>query len=146
MLATVGVRPIPDCCPFVDLTIVEPTVRLQMKFTYILPLIGSLHLSGWAAPSEFPKDVAAFLSERESCDHWRGEPGYDDERQADINWSICQSCLGTDAKLAGLKKKYRSSKLVMEKLGEFEPQIESKDKAAAKRFCSGTRKPKWDMQ
>ncbi len=117
-----------------------------MKFTYISLLIGFVHLSGWAAPSEFPKDVAAFLAERESCDHWRGEPGYDDERQADINWSICQSCRGTDAKLAGLKKKYRGSKLVTEKLGEFESQIEPKDKAAAKRFCSGTRKPKWNEQ
>ncbi len=115
-----------------------------MKFTVISLLIGSLHLSGWAAPSQFPKDVAAFLAERESCDHWRGEAGYDDERQADINWSICQSCTGTDAKLAILKKKYRASRVIVEKLDELEPQIEPQDKAAAKQFCSSTRKPKWD--
>ncbi|MFZ6647696.1 hypothetical protein ACO0LO_18380 [Undibacterium sp. TJN25] len=78
-----------------------------MKFTYIFLLIGSLHFSGWAAPSEFPKDLAVFLAERESCDHWRGEPGYDDERQADINWSVYRTCSGTDSKLADLKKKYR---------------------------------------
>ncbi|MDY7539444.1 hypothetical protein QN372_02655 [Undibacterium sp. RTI2.1] len=115
-----------------------------MKFIHIFLLIGSMHQSGWAAISEFPKDVTAFLTARESCDHWRGEPGYDEERQADINWFVCQSCTGIDLKLAELKKKYRRSKSVMEKLGEFELQVESKNKAAAKQFCSNTRKPKME--
>ncbi|MET3135816.1 hypothetical protein AAKU61_000154 [Undibacterium sp. GrIS 1.2] len=115
-----------------------------MKLIYIFLLVGLAHLSVWAVPPEFPKDVTVFLAERESCDHWRGEPGYDNERQADIDWYICQSCSGTDEKLAGLMKKYRRNKLVMGKLGELEAQVESKDKAAAKRFCSGTRKPKSD--
>lgn len=114
-----------------------------MKIILLLLLIGSVHLSGWAAAPEFPKDVTAFLAEREFCDHWRGEEGYDGDRQADIDWSICQSCTGTDARLAHLKKKYRSSKLIMEKFNELEPQIEHRNKAEVKRFCRGTRKPKW---
>ncbi len=109
---------------------------------FALCIAGAYHL-GWAVPSSFPKEIDNFLADRESCDHWRGEAGYDQERLADINWSVCQSCTGTDAKLKELKKKYRSHAKILEKLNEFEPQIEPKDRAAAKRFCQGTRKPKW---
>ena len=78
-----------------------------------------------------PKDVSSFLQLRESCDHWRGEYGYDEERQADINWSICQACPGTDAKLAKLKRKYKSQENIIAKLNELESEIEPKDKSAA---------------
>ncbi|GHT91120.1 hypothetical protein AGMMS49545_06330 [Betaproteobacteria bacterium] len=78
----------------------------------------------------------------ESCDHWRGESGYDKERQAEIDWATCQSCQGTDAELARLKKKYKADAQVMEALNELEVEIEPKDKVAAKRFCVSTKKPK----
>ena len=98
---------------------------------------------GAAETVGLPAKVAAFLERRESCDHWRGERGYDKERQADIDWAMCQACPGTDAQLARLKKKYAANKAVMQKLSEIEPNIEPEDKAAAQRFCSKTRKPKW---
>lgn len=88
-----------------------------------------------------PAEVAAFLERREACDHWRSELGYDEERQADIDWAICQTCPGTDAQLARLKKKYAMNRTVAERLSALEPNIETKDKAAARRFCSKTRKP-----
>jgi len=96
-----------------------------------------------AGAANLPSEVEKFLELRASCDHWRGEEGYDKERQADIDWSICQSCPGTDADLAKLKKKYRSNAKVTAALGELAPEIEPKDKAAAKRFCKSTRKPDW---
>jgi hypothetical protein len=99
---------------------------------------------GFAADAQgLPRDVSAFLDRRESCDHWRGEFGYDAERQAHINWALCQACTGTDAQLARLKKKYRADTEVTERLAIFEPVIEAKDKREARRFCSKTRKPKW---
>ena len=94
-----------------------------------------------AAP--LPKDVTDFLSTRESCDHWRGEEGYDDERKAEIAWATCQTCQGTDAKLAGLKRKYRTNVKIIEKLSEFESKIEPDDKAAARAFCRNTKRPEW---
>lgn len=103
-------------------------------------LLGAVHFSGWAETQVLPKDVATFVEERESCDHWRGEPGFDKERQAEIDRSICDACTGTDAKLAALKKKYRASKTVTAKLGEFASAIEPTEKAAAKRFCQNTLK------
>ena len=114
-----------------------------MKIICIAILGASLHLLGWAAPSVFPKDVSTFLEDRELCDHWRGEYGFDDERQADINWSVCRSCPGTDAKLANLKKKYRANTKIIEKLGELESKIEGATKAEVKQICKNTRKPKW---
>ena len=95
------------------------------------------------AEDALPKDVSSFLELRESCDHWRGEYGYDKERQADINWSICQSCSGTDAKLAKLKHKYKNQENILTKLNELESEIEPKDKSAARQFCKKTRKPEW---
>ena len=119
------------------------TLRLKMRFVFVTLLTVFLNIPVWATPSDLPEDVIAFLVDRESCDHWRGEDGYDAKRKADIDWSICESCTGTDAKLALLKKKYRNNKLTMEKLNELESQIEPKDKAKARQFCSKTRKPTW---
>jgi len=99
---------------------------------------------GFAAETKaLPRDVSAFVERRESCDHWRGEFGYDAERQADIDWSLCRACTGTDAQLARLQKKYRENAVVMEKLSTFEAVIELQDKSEARRHCSKTRKPKW---
>lgn len=95
------------------------------------------------AEDALPKDVSSYLELRESCDHWRGEYGYDEERQADINWSICQSCSGTDAKLKKLKNKYKNQEKILTKLNELESEIEPKDKSAARQFCKKTRKPEW---
>lgn len=96
-----------------------------------------------AAPAPFPRDVRDFVATRESCDHWRGEAGYDDERKAEVAWATCQVCQGTDAKLAGLKRKYRSNERIVEKLSEFDPKIEPDNKAAAREFCRRTRRPEW---
>ena len=104
--------------------------------------IGLLPLLSLAAEQELPKDVGTFLAERESCDHWRGEEGYDEERRAEIDRSICQSCPGTDSKLSLLKKKYLTNKAIMDKLAELEPWTEPNNKGSAAQFCSSLKKPK----
>jgi hypothetical protein len=96
-----------------------------------------------AGPAPFPRDVTEFLAIRESCDYWRGEEGYDEERKAVIAQATCETCQGTDAKLAGLKRKYRTDARIIEKLSEFDPKIEPNNKAAARDFCRSMRKPKW---
>src|SRR6266403_1776927 len=112
------------------------TVGLHLKpLSPVLALLW-LGIAGAADNVGLPTEVSAFLERRESCDHWRGERGYDEERQADIDWALCRACPGTDAQLARLKKKYAANKAVMQKLSEFEPNIEPKDKVAAQRFCS----------
>lgn len=113
-----------------------------MRPGFVPSLLVILVGMGQAAPTTFPKDVSDFLSRRESCDHWRSEAGYDDERAADIAWASCQACQGTDAQLARLKKKYRTNAKIMEELDALDSKIEPDDKAAAKEFCRNTRKPK----
>ena len=90
-----------------------------------------------------PRDVREFVDERESCDHWRGEEGYDDERKAEIARATCQACQGTDSKLACLKRKYRANARIIEKLSAFDPKIEPDNKTAAREFCRATKKPEW---
>lgn len=117
------------------------TLNITKAFLAVFA-IGLMPTFGLAAEQELPKEVSTFLEERESCDHWRGEEGYDKERRAEIDWSICQSCPGTDSKLALLKKKYRADKATMDKLAELEPRIEPNDKGATKRFCPSLKRPK----
>jgi hypothetical protein len=112
-----------------------------MKTIVLLFLSGALQLSAWAAPPQLPTDVATFLEERESCDHWRGEEGYDPERRAEISWSVCTYCTGTDSRLAGLKRKYHGSKAVMSRLDELESRIEYRD--MSRRQCRASRKSRW---
>jgi len=118
-------------------------VRTCVKPLHLVSLVLALCACIQASAADYPSEVKKFLELRESCDHWRGEGGYDEDRQADINWAVCQSCQGTDAQLARLKEKYKSNARVIEALNELEPEIEPKDKEEAKRFCSTTRKPKW---
>ena len=111
----------------------------------LMLLCGALHLGATApaaaAPAAMPPDVASFLEERESCDHWRGEEGYDADRRAEISWSVCQYCTGTDSKLANLKRKYHDSKAVMSRLDELESRIEYRD--MSRRQCRAARKSRW---
>lgn len=100
-----------------------------------------MSLAARAAPAPLPKEVQTFVDRREACDHWRGEHGFDAERQKDIDWSVCQSCPGTDAELARLKQKYRGNVRVTAVLAGFEPRVEPEDKAGTARFCQATRKP-----
>lgn len=88
-----------------------------------------------AVAKEHPVDLRTFLERREACDHWRGEASTDKARQRDIDRAVCQTCAGTDAQLARLKKKYRANDAVMDVLDELEDRIELPDKAAAQRFC-----------
>ena len=114
-----------------------------MKPGVVASLLAIVAGLGQAAPTAFPKDVSDFLSRRASCDHWRGEDGYDDERKADIAWASCQACQGTDAQLASLKRKYRTNAKVMAELDVLDSKTEPDDKAATKELCRHTRKPKW---
>lgn len=82
-----------------------------------------------------PSDLRKFIEQREACDHWRGESGYDDERQLQINRAVCETCPGTDAQLRRLKLKYARNADAMKALEGFDQEIEAKDKKAVRRFC-----------
>jgi predicted lipoprotein len=78
-----------------------------------------------AIAADLPADVAAFVEERQHCDHFRGEDAYDEARAKEINAALDRYCTGTDARLAKLKAKYsKGPAAVATALGEFEDRIE----------------------
>lgn len=89
----------------------------------------------FSVAAELPKDVSNFIEQREACDHWRGEYGYDEERQTDIDAAVCETCVGTDQRLAKLKQKYQGKKEIVNKLNEFESDIEPEDTSQTAAFC-----------
>ncbi len=76
------------------------------------------------ASDAFPEDVTTFRSERERCDHFRGEEAYDESRRQELMQKLEQFCKGTDIKLAALRTKYVSQPEVIESLKNFEDQVE----------------------
>lgn len=76
----------------------------------------------------FPKDVQRFIAKREDCDHFRGEFGENDDkkRQREVRANIQKLCTGTDRQLNALLKKYQRRPEIVERLSEFETDIEAK--------------------
>jgi hypothetical protein len=81
--------------------------------------------------SELPSEVQSYISDREGCDHFRGEPwdwGNEPnvkERREFIFKNLKELCTGTDKRLAKLRQKYRNDRNVIEHLSDFENAIES---------------------
>ena len=71
-----------------------------------------------------PIDVERFIEQRDGCDHFRGEYPYDDERRKFMQRNLQELCTGTDKTLAQLRKKYKTRPDVIDKLNDYEPQIE----------------------
>jgi hypothetical protein len=87
----------------------------------------AVRASASAAPAPAggpPADVAAFRDQRDQCDHFRGEDPYDAKRAAELAEQLDKFCKGTDARLAGLRKKYAAQPAVLESLKDYEPQVE----------------------
>lgn len=97
------------------------TVRAQPAPDFPLDLPPS---DDAAKPTPFPNEVTAFMVDRDSCDHFRGEEPYDAERRAYIEESVTELCTGTDAKLAMLRHRYEKAPEVIAALHGYEDRIE----------------------
>jgi hypothetical protein len=87
-----------------------------------------LFLAGPAHPvlaEDLPADVAAFLEDRQQCEHFLGEEPYDAQRAAEIDAALARYCRGTDARLAQLKQKYQAGPAAVRTvLGTLDDRIE----------------------
>ncbi len=81
--------------------------------------------SGAAQVTPFPDEVTNFMVERDSCDHFRGEEPYDEDRRAYLAENIAELCTGTDARLATLRLRYAGNPSVTAALSGYEDRIES---------------------
>ena len=78
--------------------------------------------------SNVPDEVAEFVEQRDTCDHFRGEvpDPPSNERSREIAEEVRRFCTGTDARLAELKRRYVSSSAVLKKLDGYEVTVERK--------------------
>jgi hypothetical protein len=78
-----------------------------------------------AAPSvALPQDVAAFVADRDGCDHFRGEDPYDAKRAAFLAKALERLCTGSDRKLAALRTHYAANARILARLADYEDRIE----------------------
>ncbi len=79
---------------------------------------------------DYPHEIRAFIDQRDSCDHFRGEPRpegdstYHLERRRELAAVMKTACTGTDAQLRALRAKYRNDAVVAAALSAFEDGIE----------------------
>lgn len=85
---------------------------------------GSGAAAGGPGDAALPADVAAFVEKRDTCDHFRGEEPYDDERAKFIGEQLEANCTGTDAELARLRAAHAADPAIMARLADYEDTIE----------------------
>ena len=83
------------------------------------PINGQAALTG-----ALPPDVLTFKIQRDSCDHFRGEDGYNAERREFLAKALARSCTGTDQALALLRQRFSTNAAVMTALKDYEDRIE----------------------
>jgi hypothetical protein len=85
-------------------------------------------LAACTTPAPDRKALDQFLSDREVCDHLRGEiPDPSDQaRLKEVIDDINQYCAGTDARLKALKVQFAHDPAVMATLNAFPEHIERK--------------------
>lgn len=101
--------------------------------THPLPVaLGLLCAASAVAAEAYPQEVAEFIERRELCEHFRQEPwpegasAEDRERRAFIAAQFERYCSGSDGALEALKNKYGKDRAVVERLEEYEPDIEAR--------------------
>lgn len=105
-------------------------------------LLGLLVI-GMAQPARatdaLPQEIEALVADSGECDHWRGEPAFNKQREAEINWNVCQTCLGIGARLNTLRKKHTQNPAALAALSDIQP-IDSDP--ALRSFCRKLKKPR----
>lgn len=74
--------------------------------------------------SSVVQSARSFIIKRQGCDHFRGEPPFDEQRKQFLIAQIKELCTGTDAKLQRLRAKYANQPETMKALSEFEDCVE----------------------
>jgi len=109
-----------------------------MKYHILLPVIAMMsigcvdfaEITPWTdnfnevRSAKIAKEARPFIIKRQGCDHFRGEPGYDEERRKFLAAQIKKLCAGTDAELKRLRAKYANQPDTLNALADFEDCIE----------------------
>lgn len=77
-----------------------------------------------AADSGLPDDVVSFRTQREACDHFRGEDPFDAKRAEFLAKAVAKACTGTDKALAALRQRHASDARALAALKDYDDKIE----------------------
>jgi hypothetical protein len=79
-----------------------------------------------ANEDSLPVDVTQFIENRDTCDHFRGEPyEHDESRRAFVEKQLNTYCTGTDTELVKLKQRYSDNPPILRRLNSFETCVEA---------------------
>jgi hypothetical protein len=95
-----------------------------MRLFSLLWFLLSAHVNA-GNNADFPPEVVSFIGDREACEHFLGEPYEGEspemkERREFISESLDIYCAGTDKRLAALRKRYKTSPVIIERLKKYE--------------------------
>lgn len=76
-------------------------------------------------PRVWPKDVAKFQADVETCIHFAGEEPYDAARRREINAAVRKHCGPAERNGAPLRKKYAKNPLVLNRVNAIQALKES---------------------
>lgn len=76
-------------------------------------------------PRVWPKDVAKFQTDVETCIHFAGEEPYDPARRRQVNAAIRRFCTPADRAAGPLRKKYAGNPLVLDRVNAIQALKES---------------------
>ena len=70
------------------------------------------------------QEARPFIIQRQGCDHFRGEPAYNEARRKFLVEQMEALCTGTDAELKRLRTKFADQPETIKALADFEDCIE----------------------
>lgn len=109
--------------------VTEATLTMNSLITATTLLIALLLATSCSRPkdiaaNELPEEVKQFQNTRDLCDHFRGEDGYDKERQQFLLEQMKTHCTGSDGKLKQLRLKYDKNQAILDALKKYQDRIE----------------------
>jgi hypothetical protein len=76
-----------------------------------------------AVTTVWPKDVETYRGDVEACIHWSGEPGWDAEREKQINAAVKQTCGVAKRAYPRLVRKYRQAPKVLAEVKAIKAEL-----------------------
>lgn len=68
-----------------------------------------------------PADVQEYIVRHQGCSHWGGEPGFDANRQKQIDEAVASLCTGLDRLGREVRARYAANRQVLDRIRDFEP-------------------------
>lgn len=76
-----------------------------------------------AVATAWPKDVETYRGNVEACIHWSGEPGWDAEREKQIDAAVRETCGGAKRDYPRLVRKYRRAPKVLAEVKAIKAEL-----------------------